>query len=171
MPGRGNVMTQFPVNVPVKRMMAFCDCVGPAPGVAVKPPGTVNVTLALVSDIACVAPRTPSSAVVLAFTGVSQAPASPPRGTVVNAMLAVRESTICFYVLGGVASGAGACDDHPALVNFFIASSVCADCSNLLYCDSQVTPEAASSGPCAAPKFLSAPAPKISAAVKNKSGK
>ena len=67
-------------NDPVNFNTAFCDCVGPPVGVAVKPAGTVRVSgTPLVSAMVCTPPNKPSKATKSLFTGVSQVPTSLPR--------------------------------------------------------------------------------------------
>jgi hypothetical protein len=64
----------------------------------------------------------------LLFIGTSQTPESEPRvGWANNLFDVVGSAKAVSYVLGGVASSAGAFDDQPCDVNFFMASSVSAD--------------------------------------------
>jgi hypothetical protein len=49
-------------NVPVNLRIPFCDCVGPALGVAVNPAGEVSITFELVRLIVARPPNMPSIA-------------------------------------------------------------------------------------------------------------
>jgi hypothetical protein len=83
------------VSVPVNVIKAFCDCVGPADGVAVKPAGTVNVTFEFVRLIVVNPPSIPSSATKSGLSAADpQVPDKSPVLGIISARLTVTGSTI-----------------------------------------------------------------------------
>src|SRR5438445_9294546 len=101
-------MVAVPLCEPVKRSMAFCCCVGPAPGV-IDPDGPVRaIVVAADKEIVAKPPIMPSMATKLGFmAAVPHDPVRSPVFGMISALLTVFGSAIDLSVLPGITASPG----------------------------------------------------------------